>query len=114
MSLFRCEECGCFENTALSNWAMRFFGKTPDGVVPPALCSECDPGIGKWHGEWPKQSADGMFVGPGNLYHAEEVAEGTYGRSRECTGRIVGGAIVAMTPDECRAVARAEVGGRQD
>ncbi len=103
MSLFRCETCGCFENTALSNWAIRSLHKQPP------LCSECDPEIGKWHGEWPKKSSDGMFVGPMNLYHAVEVAEGTYARSSQCTGRIIDGRVVPMTPEECREVALAVV-----
>lgn len=41
MSLFVCEDCGCIENTALSLFWVRGDG--------PALCSECDPRIGKWH-----------------------------------------------------------------
>jgi len=53
MSLFRCEDCGCVENTALSNFWMR--RQKTDGK---ALCSECDPGIGKWHGRFPKTDAD--------------------------------------------------------
>ncbi len=58
MPLFRCEQCGCVENTALSNYWMR--GRdavtlAPRAVPLPALCSECDPQIGRWHGEFPKR-----------------------------------------------------------
>jgi len=43
MSVFKCEKCGCAENTALCGYWHRKKGA-------PALCSECDPKIGKWHG----------------------------------------------------------------
>jgi hypothetical protein len=43
MSIFKCEECGCAENTALSRYWIRDKGEK-------ALCSKCDPKIGKWHG----------------------------------------------------------------
>ena len=42
MSIFKCEKCGCAENTALCRYNVRKEGE-------PALCSECDPKIGKWH-----------------------------------------------------------------
>ena len=41
MSLFNCEKCGVVENTALCGYNFRGDG--------PALCSKCDPKIGKWH-----------------------------------------------------------------
>ena len=47
MSLFRCEKCNCIENTALSGYNYRGNKK--------ALCSECDPEIGKWHNHFPKR-----------------------------------------------------------
>ena len=28
----------------------------------PALCSECDPEMGRWHGAFKRRSAAGMFV----------------------------------------------------
>lgn len=51
MSLFRCFECGCVENTALS----RYWAQKPKDQ---ALCSECNPEIGRWHGRFPKRDAD--------------------------------------------------------
>lgn len=60
MSVFRCSKCNCAENTAVSNYATR-----PKGS--PALCSECDPEIGKWHGRFEKVSAD-KFVEDENGY----------------------------------------------
>jgi len=50
MSLFRCVQCGCVENTATSRFWFRGDG--------PALCSECDPQIGRWHGIFEKVDAD--------------------------------------------------------
>ena len=48
MSLFECEMCHHVENTALSN----FWTRDLDGLM--RLCSECDPAIQKWHGEFAK------------------------------------------------------------
>jgi hypothetical protein len=49
MPLFECSRCHCVENTALSNyWTDVHLEKKP------ALCSECDPQIGKWHGAFPR------------------------------------------------------------
>jgi hypothetical protein len=50
MSLYKCETCGCVENTACAHYWMRDGG--------PALCSECDPEIGKWHGLFSKRAWD--------------------------------------------------------
>jgi hypothetical protein len=50
MSLFACSNCGVVENTATSRYWFRGDG--------PALCSQCDPQIGKWHGIFPRQNAE--------------------------------------------------------
>ena len=47
MPIFRCEQCGCVENTAASNF---WEGSR--------LCSQCDPDIGRWHGLFTKRPAD--------------------------------------------------------
>ena len=53
MSLFQCNACGCVEDTALCHyWSARL-------QQTPPLCSGCDPKIGKWHGEFQQQSAEG-------------------------------------------------------
>jgi hypothetical protein len=68
MPIFACRECGCIENTALSNfwWLTQHENK-------PALCSACDPEIGKWHGEFARRSAAGMLVDDdGHLWGREE------------------------------------------
>ena len=52
MPLFECSQCHVAENTALSEyWTARLEGK-------PALCSQCDPEIEKWHGKFPRQPAE--------------------------------------------------------
>lgn len=73
MSLFVCSGCGCVENTALSNWAVRFLDKGADGSVSPPRCSACDPEIGRWHGEFKRRSAVGWVLGKdGHLYTREQ------------------------------------------
>ena len=52
MPLFACSKCNCVEDTALSHyWGARLRQTA-------ALCSACDPAIGKWHDEFPRESAD--------------------------------------------------------
>jgi hypothetical protein len=68
MSIFRCDQCGCIENTATSRYWLR-----PKGTLP--LCSACDPEIGRWHGRFPQQSAVGwMLASDGYLYSKADVA----------------------------------------
>jgi hypothetical protein len=55
MPLFPCGKCNCIEDTALCHyWSARLRQKS-------ALCSACDPTIGKWHGEFAKESAQGWI-----------------------------------------------------
>jgi hypothetical protein len=55
MPLFPCNKCDCIEDTALCHyWSARLRQTS-------ALCSACDPTIGKWHGEFPKESAQGWI-----------------------------------------------------
>lgn len=70
MPLFKCDQCGCVENTAASgyNW------KSEDS---PSLCSLCDPEIGKWHGIFERKSASGYLLGnDGFLYHKKSLESG--------------------------------------
>ena len=53
MHLFECSKCHVVDNTALTNF---WFESLRDRK--PALCSECDPLIGKWHGEFPRRSME--------------------------------------------------------
>lgn len=54
MPLYECEDCHCYDNTALTNyWQARMQGTS-------YLCSQCDPAIGKWHGRFKRGSAADM------------------------------------------------------
>ena len=50
MSIFECSQCGCIENTSLCDYWF-----TVQIMKKPPLCSECDPEIARWHGEFPKE-----------------------------------------------------------
>jgi hypothetical protein len=78
VSIFRCDKCGCIENTACSNyWEQKF--PFEGGDEKPKLCSECDPEIGQWHGSFTKQSAKGlMLASDGFLYAKEDVASDSF------------------------------------
>jgi len=73
VSLFQCEQCGCCENTACSNYA---WGKYK-GM--PGLCSACDTdktvgGKGEWHGYFERVFLPmGMFItnARGDLAHKD-------------------------------------------
>ena len=47
--IFKCEKCGCAENGALCRYNITRHNNEPN------LCSEYDPGIGKWHNCFPKK-----------------------------------------------------------
>jgi hypothetical protein len=99
MALFCCEKCKCIENSAFSNyhtrkmkdlWPIEYFGK--------ALCSECGPltysdgtatGYGKWHGNFPKRTAVGMFVDQrGELWSESQIKGGALPEGWEIVGKI--------------------------
>jgi hypothetical protein len=85
MPLFRCDKCGCVENTATGRfWSQKAYSEQ-------VLCAEC--ATGKWHNSFPKESADGLFVDEnGFLYLPEEVdqekMEWTYNRQFKMVGRV--------------------------
>ena len=68
MSFFRCSNCGCVEDTALCNyWAARIRDT-------PTLCSGCDCKIDKWHGQFPRESAENWITDErGFLFRRSEV-----------------------------------------
>ena len=84
MPLFKCEKCGCVENTATSNYW------TADLEGQPKLCSECDPEIGKWHGQFSKDSATGWKLGSDGFLYSEEETKDPQFKHRGVT--IVGDA----------------------
>ena len=72
MPIFRCTKCGCIENTACSNYWSQV--TVHDGEKQEPLCSECDPEIGKWHNNFPKNPADGMVIASdGFLHHPNDI-----------------------------------------
>lgn len=69
MPLFACSRCGVVENTALSLYWI-------DAGQKPPLCSECNPRIGRWHGRFPRERADGYVQDRhGHIYRPEETAK---------------------------------------
>jgi hypothetical protein len=48
MSLFKCQKCGCGEDTLCHYWSARLRETAP-------MCSACDPKVGRWHGEFPRE-----------------------------------------------------------
>lgn len=70
MGLYKCEKCGCVENTALGwYWTASLladdcdWSEVGEEYKGKKLCSECAPkkykdgkptGFGKWHGHFPK------------------------------------------------------------
>lgn len=63
MPLFKCEQCGCVENTAMCGYWWR--------DDKPALCSECDPEFGEWHGEFEKRPSSGMLLGEDGFLYSQ-------------------------------------------
>lgn len=89
MSLFQCENCGCLENTALTERCLEFDYVQDmynwDGIKHlkgKSLCSACTPSklkdgtpseYGKWHDEFPrKYFAKGEYITnrEGNMEHS--------------------------------------------
>jgi hypothetical protein len=66
MPLFKCSKCGVIENTATTSY---WFDVHCEGK--PALCSECHPDIGVWHGEFKRTlvSDTDLVVGSDGLLH---------------------------------------------
>ncbi|WP_176042755.1 hypothetical protein [Burkholderia stabilis] len=71
MPLYRCEACGCVENTATGFFYGREEAHWPDDIRGKALCSACGPTIrtdgaatefGAWHGLFPRRAASGMLI----------------------------------------------------
>lgn len=76
------------ENTAVCNyWSDHVAGKKP------ALCSLCDPRIGKWHDIFERKPATGWKLGnDGFLYEPELLAFGSFDSLIRAGLKIVGDA----------------------
>lgn len=95
MPIFACRECCCIENTALSNYWSAAARKKP------ALCSACDPAIGKWHGEFQHRSASGFLVDEsGHLWSTAETMPKHY--------KILGAVLLEQPKDNQEAAAQGE------
>lgn len=73
MPIFKCSKCGMLDNTAISG----YWARQMDSL--PALCAECNPEIGKWHGEFERvtpesqgyvEGPDGFLYSPNDEYLA--------------------------------------------
>lgn len=85
MPLFRCDKCGCVENTALGFywtrnerelWAAEFIGRKLCSEHAPTTFRDGSPNddAGKWHGRFPKRPATGMLVDQeGFLWQTDEL-----------------------------------------
>lgn len=93
MPLFSCAKCQCVENTASANYWQS------DKAA--ALCSECDPEIGQWHGLFPKKSAVGYLIDQnGFLWAPELVAAGQLPPNYRIVGEVLAhGPDSAPAPD---------------
>lgn len=88
MPLFKCSQCDCIENTAVCNYWTdhKLEGK-------PALCSQCDPVIRKWHGIFERKPATGYKLGSdGFLYEPELLAKGSFDNMLKNGLKIIGDA----------------------
>lgn len=70
MPVFLCSKCKVMENTAGSNyWTREFL----HGDGAPALCTECDPEIRKWHGMFERrQMPEDHVVGPDGFVYQKD------------------------------------------
>lgn len=83
MPLYKCQQCGTVENTALGDfWCSE-----------KKLCSECSPSIKQWHGAFAKRNATELGYyrdKDGFIYHPSEVdtvkMEWTYNRDFKMVG----------------------------
>lgn len=81
MPLFACTKCNCVEDTALSHyWSARLRQKSP-------LCSTCDPTLGKWHNEFPRESAQGWVSDRNGFLLDKRAVESWLGQSVALFGK---------------------------
>jgi len=91
MPIFQCSKCRCVENTAVSNYWTRTITKIKNGeeTESPAICSECDPEIGKWHNYFPKHSVIGYLItDQGFLYTKEQKVMGLISSNITIVGEV--------------------------
>lgn len=97
MPLFPCSKCHCVEDTALCHyWSARLRQVS-------AVCSACDPTIGKWHGEFKQESAQGWINDRSGFLLDKGAVERWLGQPIETFSRP------AREPGEMRDLVRAHV-----
>jgi hypothetical protein len=89
MSFFQCSKCGCAEDTALCHYWSARLRQTP------TMCSACDPRIGKWHNQFPRESARGWIADERGLLCSRRDVESWLGQTIE----IIGSASVPAYQD---------------
>ena len=74
MSLYRCSKCDVIENTALGGFWAQQIAAYEASVKHEPLCSQCDPEIGEWHGQFPRRGVTAEYVvdARGFLWKAEQ------------------------------------------
>jgi len=82
MGIFACDKCGCIENTASSRYWLRDLDKETKQFIGPALCSLCDPKIGKWHNIFERKNAAGLFLASDGFLYSKAEVEGEFLRWR--------------------------------
>lgn len=114
MPLFRCEKCGCVENTATGWWWSRNMKGTPEKWNR-ALCDEHGPKFvngefseeenGVWHNKFDKQSATDWYVDEsGYIWKDLKGAPHAYGKH---IGKYAeDGSIIPLTEEEAAEHAR--------
>jgi hypothetical protein len=82
MSFFQCGNCGCVEDTTLCKfWSARL-------RETPTLCSACDPKIGKWHGQFPRETAENWIRDKRGLLFRKAEVEHWLGQSMEINSKL--------------------------
>ncbi len=62
MSLYRCTKCDVVENTALGGYWLQQMAAAESSQPFRPLCSQCNPDIGVWHGQFPREGVTGEWL----------------------------------------------------
>lgn len=73
MPLFMCSKCGCIENTALGYYWNEMMDAHQENRAAKPLCSLCR--TGKWHDQFPYESAKGWLLASDGFIYSKADAE---------------------------------------
>lgn len=62
MSLYRCTKCDVVENTTLGEYWLQHLEAAENGKKFRPLCSLCNPDIGEWHGQFPREGVTSEWL----------------------------------------------------